>query len=90
MCYGCDILGHTSYQCKQEVIISEAKPKIRMYGPWIVGALHNIIISSTKVGSISSQDKPREAVQRSWRDIVSEVRDLTKRDKQTSKNHNKP
>lgn len=36
-CYGYGRLGHTSQHCEEEIIMSELKPGVPRYGPWLTG-----------------------------------------------------
>lgn len=36
-CYGCGILGHTSQNCNDEVVMSELNPRLPLYGSWLSG-----------------------------------------------------
>lgn len=59
--------------------MSEAKPKIPMYDPRMIFTRSKMVTRHTKVGNGNTHDKPNEADHKSWREIMSEVRDPTKK-----------
>lgn len=54
MCYDCGRLGHASYQCKLDTIMSEVKPGIPMYRTWVIDIHPKATISSVKLGEVCS------------------------------------
>lgn len=45
MCYECERLGYTSYQCKMDTVMSEVKPASPMYEPWVTSSRPHTMIT---------------------------------------------